>query len=707
VVHTASYDLADRITSIGGNSSTFETYTYDAGGNRVSRTDGDAGLTTWAYDARNRPISTVLPDGTTYNATLLADGRRTSVVDARGTTSYTYDAAGRIASMTEPDGSGMSYGWNGAGQLTSRTVDVGSSTEIVTFTYDSEGLLDTVTDPTGGVITWTWDISGRPARVDHANGSASVFTRDAQARLIDITHEDGTGTPALQWSYTWVGGELVSVLDLDATTTDYTYDSVGRLLDTIRVGTDAYADDWTWDGAGNIVGATLSGSAQTWSYDALDRITSRGATTYTWDGTGRATSRNDGDPLSLTWSGDRLSNATSPALGSIDYIYDIDGLLVSRTEGGVETRYLWDRSADLPKLAATYDGATLTLLQLFVYGGSELMQVHDGVDVYTAHTDRLGTLRGLTDATGAMTDTWTYDAWGNFVNGTGIIDTPFGFTRYLTDDATGFDFAIARWYEPASGRFLSRDPIGGDLRAPLTLNRYLYGRGEPVHYLDPDGRFGLVSMSMAIAIVVTLHTAIDLTFGLMALQRVMRMVYGQLGYKPLEWDGPEVAIGVSVGIVAASGMAYLGTATNDLGTTTADVLFAGGGLSAGIGIKLPGGSSGSGGLGVSQKYKTWNLGQTNLHPEWPLASRPNPFPLGSPSMYIKTSTIEIALPAGLGKCAGPSQTTVFTGAVMSAASSSEGGCSGPGGGVSSSAEFKLGLGGIEFGASSVQSPLTP
>jgi len=707
VVHNATYDLADRITSIGADASTFETYTYDAAGNRLTRTDGDTGLTTWAYDARNRPVSTVLPDGTTYTANLLPDGRRDDVTDLRGITSYTYDAAGRIVSIVEPDGSAVSYTWSGSSQLTSRTVDVGLNSEVVTFGYDSDGLLDTVIDPAGGVTTWTWDSAGRPASIDHANGSASVFTRDAQARLVDITQEDATGSAALQWSYTWVGGELVSVLDLDGTTTDYSYDSVGRLVDATRVGTDAYADDWTWDGAGNIVAATLSGAPETWSYDALDQLTSRDTTTYTWDSTGRATSRNDGDPLAMTWSGDRLVNATSPTLGPIDYFYDIDGLLVSRIEGGVETRYLWDRSSDMPKLAATYDGATLTLLQLFVYGGSDLIQVHDGPNVYAAHTDRLGTLRGLSDVTGTLTDTWTYDAWGNLLSTTGAVDTPFGYTGYLHDDSTGFDYAIARWYEPESGRFLSRDPIGGDIAAPLTLHRYLYGRGDPIHYLDPDGRFSLPSMSMAITIVVTLHTAIDLTFGLMALQRVMRMIYGQLGHEPLKWNGGTFGVGVSAGVVGASGGVFIGTAENDLGATTANVLFAGGGISVGVGAKLPGGSPGSADASITQTYESWNYGQTNLHPEWPLESRPNPFPLGSPSAYIKTSTMEASLPAGLGKCAGPSQTTVFTGIAMTASDASTGGCSGPGGGVSTSAEFKLGLGGIEIGASSVQSPLTP
>ncbi len=45
----------------------------------------------------------------------------------------------------------------------------------------------------------------------------------------------------------------------------------------------------------------------------------------------------------------------------------------------------------------------------------------------------------------------------------------------------------ARWYQPSSGTFLSRDTVFGELRTPFTLNRYTYGINNPVGYWDPDG----------------------------------------------------------------------------------------------------------------------------------------------------------------------------------------------------------------------------
>jgi RHS repeat-associated protein len=46
----------------------------------------------------------------------------------------------------------------------------------------------------------------------------------------------------------------------------------------------------------------------------------------------------------------------------------------------------------------------------------------------------------------------------------------------------------ARYYNPLTGRFLSRDPEDGNIRIPATLHKYLYTGGDPVNMVDPRGR---------------------------------------------------------------------------------------------------------------------------------------------------------------------------------------------------------------------------
>jgi RHS repeat-associated protein len=55
-------------------------------------------------------------------------------------------------------------------------------------------------------------------------------------------------------------------------------------------------------------------------------------------------------------------------------------------------------------------------------------------------------------------------------------------------DPTGFYYYGARYYDPATGRFTTRDPVFGDLTDPQSLNRYSYCRNNPHKYVDKNGR---------------------------------------------------------------------------------------------------------------------------------------------------------------------------------------------------------------------------
>jgi uncharacterized protein RhaS with RHS repeats len=46
----------------------------------------------------------------------------------------------------------------------------------------------------------------------------------------------------------------------------------------------------------------------------------------------------------------------------------------------------------------------------------------------------------------------------------------------------------ARYYDSEIGRFITKDPDGGDATDPQSLNPYVYVRNNPVNLVDPDGR---------------------------------------------------------------------------------------------------------------------------------------------------------------------------------------------------------------------------
>ena len=67
------------------------------------------------------------------------------------------------------------------------------------------------------------------------------------------------------------------------------------------------------------------------------------------------------------------------------------------------------------------------------------------------------------------------------------------------DSDLGLYYLRARYYNPATGRFLSRDPEEGKIKIPATLHKYLYAGGDPVNRIDPRGRADTADYSSLLA----------------------------------------------------------------------------------------------------------------------------------------------------------------------------------------------------------------
>ena len=90
-----------------------------------------------------------------------------------------------------------------------------------------------------------------------------------------------------------------------------------------------------------------------------------------------------------------------------------------------------------------------------------------------------------------MTDTYTYDVFGALRSQVGASANPYRFTGELQDSqvARGLYYLRARYYDPALGRFLGRDPFTGFTTIPQTQNRYPYVLNNPALLIDPTGLF--------------------------------------------------------------------------------------------------------------------------------------------------------------------------------------------------------------------------
>ena len=110
--------------------------------------------------------------------------------------------------------------------------------------------------------------------------------------------------------------------------------------------------------------------------------------------------------------------------------------------------------------------------------------------------DKLGSTRALANSSGILTDTATYDAYGNLIASSGTTINPYLFTGEWFDSAIGQYYLRARYMNPYVGRFSSLDSYAGDIRDPLSLQGYGYAQADPLAYVDPSGHITVLPSIM-------------------------------------------------------------------------------------------------------------------------------------------------------------------------------------------------------------------
>ncbi|RBW45663.1 hypothetical protein DS901_02550 [Loktanella sp. D2R18] len=463
LIETATYDGLSRRTQVVTPDNTL-TYAYDARSNLTEAADNDSRVT-FTYDLRNR-LETTTTDGTvgpqpaaTISYTYDALDRRTSMSDSLGgTTTYAYDFEDRLTDLTAPWGTIYSFGYDGEGRRTSLTSTSGRDTS---YSY-TNGLLSALSHAQSGValtdLLYSYDVDGQlTAITDTLDPTKSLsINYDDLNRLVQVDQgipvaDGGTPLPIEDYQYDEEGNRLASHLS-----SLYSSNGHNQLTED-----DSYS--YAYDERGNRVSRTdkADGSVETYSYDSQNRLIGYASDTttasYAYDALDRRIAKTV-DGQTTTWFRDTEDLGSSTATnGSLEF-----------RGGNLFRRWLFTTEVDEPIAFEQYSG------NISPSSGAI-------VDLYA---DKHGSVTSATSpATGAVLATYEYDAYGNRLTSTTLVQ-PYGFIGREHDAEIGTIQLRARDYEPSTGLFLQADVAGF---AGRQANLYTYSSNDPVNLEDPSG----------------------------------------------------------------------------------------------------------------------------------------------------------------------------------------------------------------------------
>ena len=433
------YDSKNQLTEKWVNGQKVASYTYDYAGN-VTSIDANGQTYSYTYDTYNRLKTSQEPSGYQLQNNYVTDpnspsnGLRSSYVETTGGHSYTttfgYDVLQRLSSIQVPTGQTTEFYYNEK-DLPIRT-SLKNSTNVSSFNVYS-----------------SYDDGGRLTAQRVIGGDALDLTYGYDADDNIVSYFDGTNTHTFTYDF----ANRLKSWTYQGNTVQYNYDASGNLKNP-------HGKTLTFNAANEIEGFT---------YDDAGNLLQDDRYQYTWDGEGRLLSVKD-------LNGNTVASFT----------YRPDGLRETKTVNGVTYHYHYDGS-DLIRI--TNDNGQTVWVFTWANGKPNTV-TNANSDTFYYVTNYRGDVVRIVDENGATVANYSYDPWGKVLSvseNAAVAEQPLGYAGYYYDKETKLYYLQARYYDPETARFLSRDPDPGYLDNPLSQNAYIYTENNPVMYTDPNG----------------------------------------------------------------------------------------------------------------------------------------------------------------------------------------------------------------------------
>ena len=486
-----TYNAAGDVTGVTYQNGSGDTYQYNTAGLLTSGTDANGHTTTYDYNSAGNLASKTFYDGSSDTYAYDSHGNLiTATVSGQGTTSYTYNAANQLTSVTNPQGEVESYAYNALGELATRTEPDGS---VAQYSYDSLARLTELQDGSGNLLDkYTYNAADELIRTDTGNGAYITYQYDANGNVTEILDSNADGTVASRMDYTYnANGQVIENATTDGLWT-YGYDASGELTSAVFQSINAAIQNqnisYTYDAAGNRVSQMVNGVGTQYTTNALNQYTAVGGTTYTYDADGNVISEtNSSGTTTFTYNpSGQLISETGPS-GTYQYAYDALGNLVSETQNGIVSDFVNDPlsvSGEPLTSVAQVDSASGVAQANYDYGLG-LAAISTGGTTSYVDTDLTDNVIGLSGPNGQRSASYFYLPFGETIQTSGTASDPLKFAGGLgvVTSGSGLVDMRARFYDPALGRFLQRDPVGISGGSDL----YAFVLNSPLNAVDPLG----------------------------------------------------------------------------------------------------------------------------------------------------------------------------------------------------------------------------
>jgi RHS repeat-associated protein len=540
-VHTFTYYPTGKMESytapaVAGTTNTTTWYNYNDDGQLDHITYPDTQVTTFGYDRDTGRLNSITTPSGQLSYTYDSSTGNLSTITAPGgiTLSYSFDGALLTSETWAGSITGsVSYTYYDDFRLHTHTVNGGNP---VAFQYDEDGLLRQAGDlvmnrhPQHGLVTDTQLGSIQDSRGYNNFGELASYTATFAP---ESSPTPPTPLTLYDCQYTLRDGlgrisEMKETIGGETTTFNYDYHPCGFLKEVKKNGVVVASYDYNGPGYGNRWSSTDVNGTKQAVYDDQDRLLSYGSTTYTYTPNGEVRTKTV-NGQKTTYQYDLLGNLLSVDLpDSKSIIYLIDGrnrrvgklvngtlqqgflyqperrssLLAPKSgndiaKGIIDGNLSEQRDSLLPRYALYQEGlrpiaeldASNNMVSHFIYGSRAnvpdyMIRVKEGA-IYRILTDQLGSPRLVVNIdTGQIVQQMDYDAFGNVTSDTNPGLQPFGFAGGLYDHETGLVRFGARDYDPETGRWTAKDPLG--FKGGST-NLYGYVQVDPINAIDQTG----------------------------------------------------------------------------------------------------------------------------------------------------------------------------------------------------------------------------